>query len=110
MWWESCGKDSRRYDASTGLATVRTNERRLVRTRASGVRTERCAVSDKRGHASRAALIGAARALALKLYGPAERLTRITIRLQSGIRIRVDVPAGSQVEPLPGQPPSEPAG
>jgi hypothetical protein len=81
-----------------------------VLTRASGVGTERCAVSAKRGHASRAALIEAARALALKLYGPAEQLTRITIRLRSGIRIRVDVPAGPQPEPPPGQPAPAPAG
>jgi hypothetical protein len=98
------------YDASTSLAPVLTNEPRLVPARASGAGTERCAVTEKRGNASRAALIEAARALALRLYGPAEQLTRITIRLQSGIRIRVDVPAGPLPEPFPEQPAAEPAG
>ena len=49
-------------------------------------------MSKKRTHAPRAALIEAARALTRRLYGSVEHLERITIRLKSGIRIRVDVP------------------
>lgn len=39
-----------------------------------------------------AALIEAAQALTLSLYGNVEHLARITIRLKSGDRIRVDIP------------------
>jgi hypothetical protein len=59
--------------------------------------------------ATKVALIEGARALALRLYGPGEQPTRITIRTRSGIRIRVDVPTRRQTapnrEPAPAAPP-----
>ncbi len=67
-------------------------------------------MSKKREHAPRTALIAAARALTQGLYGPVEHLDRITIRLKSGIRIRVDVPDGEiqQLASAPTSPPSMP--
>lgn len=57
-------------------------------------------------YAPGADLIKAAQALTLSLYGNIEHLARITIRLKSGDRIRVDVPdeeSGGQpyASPLP---------
>jgi hypothetical protein len=62
------------------------------------------AVRKKEEHASRVALIEAARALARRLYGPAEQPTRITIRTRSGFRIRVDIPIQPLAPPLREQP------
>jgi hypothetical protein len=59
---------------------------------ANGIRAQRCIVSKKPLPAPKTALIEVARALTRKLYGASERLERITIRLKSGNRIRVDVP------------------
>lgn len=53
---------------------------------------QRFAVTKKPLPTPKTALIEMARALTRKLYGAAERMDRITIRLKSGIRIRVDVP------------------
>lgn len=65
-------------------------------------------MSKKHVHAPRAALIEVARALTRKLYGAAESLERITIRLKSGIRIRVDVPEEERRQ-RPNPPPALPA-
>jgi hypothetical protein len=71
-------------------------------TSASGASTKRFAVTKKHAHAPRAALVEVAQALTRKLYGPTEQLERITIRLKSGIRIRVDVPEGGFLNPPSG--------
>lgn len=66
-------------------------------------------MSKKHLHAPRAALIEVARALTRKFYGTAEQLERITIRLRSGNRIRVDVSEEEPREPSRSPPARSPA-
>lgn len=75
-------------------------------TPASGASAKRFVVAKKHAHAPRAALVEVAQALTRKLYGPTEQLERITIRLKSGIRIRVDVPEGGFLNPPSGPHPA----